>query len=455
MSTSSKPPDSAASDASSSTPAAPTPQQESAAFSRLTGDTLAGLTEAVQTSHEQVSAIVDAVIPTRIRPWRKYSAATTRGVYEAVKFGVKTLPPAVHAVSSAVGKDDVMAPSNNGFVRGTQATMNGLWPTMTDDRPELVTEMAVRIDHADLALTPDAIAVAFPEASGRIAIFVHGMVCDEDCWIRPEAAGATTTDSEPSPTTPATDATDATDATAATAATESAASKEHVEPPEPVPYGTRLQSELGITPVYVRYHTGRSVADNGRDLADLIEALVAGWPVPVENVSLVAHSMGGLVSVVAATRAHGESMTWYPLLDHVITLGTPHHGAPLAHLMCGTGPALSGVPVVGPIAEWAQVTSAGGADLRKDLHAEGLPADATPRLPLTAISATKFGSREQALMQHAGDLLVPTYSADASAAEAMDVTGHHVERAGHLALLNHPDVYAHIRETLESRSAAT
>ena len=443
MSTSSKPPDSAASDASSSTPAAPTPQQESAAFSRLTGDTLAGLTEAVQTSHEQVSAIVDAVIPTRIRPWRKYSAATTRGVYEAVKFGVKTLPPAVHAVSSAVGKDDVMSPSNNGFVRGTQATMNGLWPTMTDDRPELVTEMAVRIDHADLALTPDAIVAAFPEASGRIAIFVHGMVCDEDCWIRPEAGGATITDAEPSPATPG------------ETATEPAAPNEPAEAPEPVPYGTRLQSELGITPVYVRYHTGRSVADNGRELADLIEALVAGWPVPVENVSLVAHSMGGLVSVVAATWAHGESMTWYPLLDHVITLGTPHHGAPLAHLMCGTGPALSGVPVVGPIAEWAQVTSAGGADLRKDLHAEGLPPVATPRLPLTAISATKFGSREQALMQHAGDLLVPTYSADASAAEAMDVTGHHVERAGHLALLNHPDVYAHIRDTLADDTAGT
>ena len=66
-------------------------------------------------------------------------------------------------------------------------------------------------------------------------------------------------------------------------------------------YGTRLARDLGLTPVYVRYNSGRHISENGRSLADLLEQLVAAWPVPVEEVALVGHSMGGLVSRSART----------------------------------------------------------------------------------------------------------------------------------------------------------
>jgi pimeloyl-ACP methyl ester carboxylesterase len=76
------------------------------------------------------------------------------------------------------------------------------------------------------------------------------------------------------------------------------------------PYGPRLARELGVPPVFVRYNTGRHISENGRCLADLLEALVANWPIDVAEVALVGHSMGGLVSRSAAHQAKADGMAW-------------------------------------------------------------------------------------------------------------------------------------------------
>jgi pimeloyl-ACP methyl ester carboxylesterase len=68
-------------------------------------------------------------------------------------------------------------------------------------------------------------------------------------------------------------------------------------------YGSRLARDLGCTPVDVRYNTGRHISENGRSLSELLEAVVAEWPVEVEEVALVGHSMGGLV---ARSACHGR-----------------------------------------------------------------------------------------------------------------------------------------------------
>src|SRR3954471_11448689 len=62
------------------------------------------------------------------------------------------------------------------------------------------------------------------------------------------------------------------------------------------PYGAGLEEELGYTPLYLRYNTGLHISDNGRRLARLLEETVESWPVPVEEIVLVGHSMGGLVA---------------------------------------------------------------------------------------------------------------------------------------------------------------
>jgi triacylglycerol lipase len=60
-------------------------------------------------------------------------------------------------------------------------------------------------------------------------------------------------------------------------------------------YGWLLQRDLGFTPFYLRYNTGLHISQNGRGLAALLEQLLGAYPRPVEELTLIGHSMGALV----------------------------------------------------------------------------------------------------------------------------------------------------------------
>ncbi|MEM6927662.1 MAG: alpha/beta fold hydrolase, partial [Myxococcota bacterium] len=91
-------------------------------------------------------------------------------------------------------------------------------------------------------------------------------------------------------------------------------------------FGTLLVQDTGSTVVFARYNTGRPVATNGRELAEAIERHTKG----AERIVLVGHSMGGLVSRAACQAAATAGHTWLTRTDLVVSLGTPHQGAPLA-----------------------------------------------------------------------------------------------------------------------------
>jgi len=77
---------------------------------------------------------------------------------------------------------------------------------------------------------------------------------------------------------------------------------------------------MGYQPLGLRYNSGRAIWKNGAELAKLLDDV----PGPI---TLLGHSMGGLVirSAIAQTgRQH-----WLKRLQCLVTLGTPHHGAPL------------------------------------------------------------------------------------------------------------------------------
>ena len=57
--------------------------------------------------------------------------------------------------------------------------------------------------------------------------------------------------------------------------------------------------------------------------------LMAQWPVPVTELVLLGHSMGGLVGRSAVHVAQAAHLHWPSVLKHMVFLGTPHHGAPL------------------------------------------------------------------------------------------------------------------------------
>ena len=93
-------------------------------------------------------------------------------------------------------------------------------------------------------------------------------------------------------------------------------------------FGTRLHSDAGLTPLYLRYNTGRAIADNGAEFAMLLEELVRAQP-QIEEIVLLGFSLGGLVTRAACHVAATSTSTWLPLLRRCIYIGTPHRGAPL------------------------------------------------------------------------------------------------------------------------------
>ena len=62
--------------------------------------------------------------------------------------------------------------------------------------------------------------------------------------------------------------------------------------------------------------------------AQIVDALVAQWPVPLERLALIGHSMGGLLIRSACHYAKGAQRGWLRHLRKVVFLGTPHRGAP-------------------------------------------------------------------------------------------------------------------------------
>ncbi|MGZ5195778.1 MAG: esterase/lipase family protein, partial [Ramlibacter sp.] len=129
-------------------------------------------------------------------------------------------------------------------------------------------------------------------------------------------------------------------------------------------HGQSLGEALGFTPVYLRYNSGRHISANGRDFASQLDALLQGWPVPVETLTIVGHSMGGLVARSAVHQAAKAGMQWPSRLRKLVFLGTPHHGAPLERggnwLHAGLGIS----PYAAPFTRLSGLRSEGITDLR-------------------------------------------------------------------------------------------
>lgn len=216
-------------------------------------------------------------------------------------------------------------------------------------------------------------------------------------------------------------------------------------------YGERLE---GFTPVWVRYNSGRHVSENGRTLAEQLDALVASWPVEVEQIALIGHSMGGLVAR-SACHAGGD---WVRHVTHVVSLGSPHTGAPLESAVHYAAAALGVLPESRPFARFLRRRSAGIRDLRRgslvDRDWQGrdpdaLRAAACEEVPLLEgathcfVAATVTRDARHPVGRLVGDWLVLEASASHRSQEALHVGGAH-----HLALLNHPVVYEWLARAL-------
>lgn len=129
-------------------------------------------------------------------------------------------------------------------------------------------------------------------------------------------------------------------------------------------HGQALAQAHGYTPVYVRYNSGLHVSENGAELAAKLEELVAQWPVALERIAILGHSMGGLVARSAVRQAVDAGMAWPGLLRQMVFLGTPHHGAALERGGNWLHAVLGASPYLAPFTRLGRVRSDGITDLR-------------------------------------------------------------------------------------------
>ena len=301
---------------------------------------------------------------------------SVRGIAGAVGFGIdQTLQPLVPLLDKALAQTPP-SPAREALV----AAINGVvGDHLEASANPLALPMTLR--HHGVTLTLDAASLrdAVPDPRGHLLVLVHGLSMNDLQWSR-----------------------------------------------EGYSHADELARTLGASVVHLRYNSGRHVSQNGRDFADLLEQLVQHWPTKLHSLTLLTHSMGGLVSRSACYYGAQQQHRWLGALKNLVFLGTPHHGAPLERGGNGLQRAVGVIPFAAPLARLGMLRSAGVTDLRygalidedwnqRDRFAHASDDRAVLPLPAGvrafALAATLGKTRGDAKDQLLGDGLVPIDSA--------------------------------------------
>jgi pimeloyl-ACP methyl ester carboxylesterase len=398
------------------------------AAGELLGEACGGTGRFVAEMHEAIAGRAFRAVGPAATPVRAVHDRIAGAMYAGVRQAVAAIPRGGGALlaQSAPPQAPSMAQSTPGSM--ALGALNGAIGDVLEKRgSELALSMAIRRGGADLVIDPPDLARAFPDATSRLVVFVHGLCETDDAWrLLPV--------------------------------------KRRGEAPPPS-YGTRLREDLGYTPLYLRYNTGRHISDNGRSLSRLLEDVLLAWPRAVEDVVLIGHSMGGLVARSACHYGQADERRWVGSVRHVFCLGTPHLGAPLEKAANVAGWALAQLAETRPLAKVVNGRSVGIKDLRFGSCAEDDWCDCEPdeflrdrccEVPFleTAnyyfVGATLSRAPDSPLGSLAGDLLVRFPSASGRGRRRkigfeLD-NGCHLGGLNHIDLLNHPSVYEQIRK---------
>lgn len=324
-------------------------------------------------------------------------------VYGGLGLGLRAASRGLDAVASTGAGPRLEDDSRGRFLN---AAVNGLiGDRLERERPRMAIPMAVRDAGRDVRPDRDGLDAVFPAATGRVVVFLHGLCEDEAHWnLHRDEIGTT--------------------------------------------YGEMLAAE-GWTPVFLRANTGLGLRPNGVALSALLQLLVEGWPVPVTRIALVGHSMGGLIMRAAGAVASHVDEPWSDRVSDVVTLGTPHLGAPLARGVGHGSRGLSMLPETAAFGRLLDWRSAGVHDLVVGL-AEDVPP--LPHARYRLVAATVTESERHPVGHVVGDCLVrvpSAYGRDRYGAELFPgAEVLHVGRTDHFGLLNHPRVHRALRDWL-------
>ncbi len=290
------------------------PASDLRGLGRLAVEATRGVTSVVEAMHTTISP-VQAFLLGNAEEGR--AGGVTGLVYQSIR-GVAglvgaTLDAVLGEIAPRLGETASFAERE-----AVVAALNGvLGDYLAETGNPLATTMDLRRAGKVLEPKREALLAAVPAPTGKVLVLVHGSSMNDLQWLR----------------------------------------RGH-------DHGAALERDLGYTAVYVRYNTGLHISANGRSLAHLLEALVAEWPVPIEELTLLSHSMGGLVCRSACHAAAAAGQRWPAQLRRMVFLGTPHHGAPLERGGSWVDLLLGVSRYSAPLARLGKIRSAGVTDLR-------------------------------------------------------------------------------------------
>jgi pimeloyl-ACP methyl ester carboxylesterase len=407
------------------------PGEAAASYAPVLNTALQATTASVQAMHQAIAGktfdslqlVPGLAVPTRIV--QGVHDAISQGVYAAVRHG----GGAAFALAGGVER---FTTDSSRQPQGKELAVRSALNAAMGDRLEasgspLAVQMGLFADGAPLDVSKAALA----HLPARVCLFIHGLACDEQSWnLRSDAWG-----------------------TSPWAGTLTLGA--------PIRYGALLHSELGIGSLYLRYNTGVAIEPNAQQLAALLTHVARAAP-QVREWVLVGHSMGGLVARAALALARSERLAWAARAPMLVCLGSPHQGAPLEKIGHLTTAALGLSKVTQPLGRIANARSQGIKDLRQGLKGRSVAAS-TVHGPEPAPVALRFVS---ATLGDAGDRVMGPLigklfgdglvMASSASDEGLlgDVLRVEIKGIGHMALLNHPRVYAVLREWLGAPALA-
>jgi hypothetical protein len=377
--------------------------------------------------HRAIAGRVFRWVPAS-QPVRWSHDAISSVVYSGVRVGLRGLTAAGSLVATAVAGDREVRwlDSSPGRSRAASILHGVIGDRFATDHPALDLPVTLRADGRTVEVAPDEVASAFPDPSPRVAVFLHGLTESDCCW-----------------------------------------DSEDVVLPDVV-------AELGWSPVRLRYGSGRAIGTNGAELDALLERLVAVWPVPIDELALIGHSMGGLVIRSASGLALEADRRWPHLVRHTVSLGTPHLGSWLERAANTGTRLLRRIPEGEVVAQVIDSRARGIKDLRHGalsdacwgegvVHADGIggldgfvpaPDEVAPLLDGSVhhlIAGRLTRSPAHPVAQAIGDALVTAPSALGDDGRRT-LAGGRLEKlelpAGHFQLMRDPAVADHLRRWL-------
>ena len=396
----------------------------------LAGEASSVLTTLVRGMHAGISGRVFDSIGPPATPTRSIHDGLTRAIYSGVDRGIRGVAHVAGIVAAEIWGNEADEPleSRTDSTAAAIAAVNGIYgDELTDHANPLAGAMMIRHEGTSVALTAESLSATFPAATGRVVVFVHGWCLTERSWSRQPRQG----DDRRS-------------------------------------YGERLRADLGFTPITLRYNTGLHISVNGRTLAEILDLVHDQWPVPITELVLVGHSMGGLVARSACHYGAEEQLGWTDAVSRVVCLGSPHLGADIEKGVNAASWALAKLPETRAIAAFLNARSDGVKDLRygacldedwRDADPDEFLQDRcreTPFLPHATYHFVATTVAPPLLGLIAGDHLVRPKSA-AGQGKSRSIpfdTEHGLTLTGlhHFDLLNHPSVYAKLRDWLTQSS---